>query len=340
MINKKTVLIIVMFIVTGFLVFSFANPSEDDEIKDNNVTNDDKIDNSKDDANKDENKKVNQTSNKNNDDNKYDSLDRDNILGNNDNNYTGTSINNPLSSGNVEENQTGDNNPSSGNQPGDNNPSGGNQTGDNNPSDGNQTGDNNLGSGNQPGDNNPSGGNQTGDNNPSGGSQPGDNNPSSGNQTGDNNPSGGNQTGDNNPSGGSQTGDNKPETNVDSLIGPSSFVADNNSNITPSINGNVVTYNGTINSSVVDDFGVYYINVIVRAPYKYSKEVLKNAMIVTPFGEKYTANVLEYDSAGYAYFTIPQGFINGVYSELNLTVNWGIGENQVYTLKSSINVVD
>lgn len=256
MINKKAILIIVMFIVTGFLVFSFANPSEDNDVNDNNINTDNKVNNTKDDDKKD-NKKEEQTTNKDKkddddkNDSKYDSLDRNNNLGNN---YNGTQTNNTLAGGNT----------------------GGNQTGGN-----------------------------TGDNKPTVPDKPAE-----------------------------------PEINVDELTGPSVFVS-NDKGIEATIeSGNVVNYKGVVEKANVDDFGIYYINVVVRAPYKYSNEVLKNATIVTPYGEKYNAGFLEYDSDGYAYFSMPQGFVNGVSSELSLTVYWGVGENIVYTLKSSINVVD
>ena len=70
MINKKTILIIVMFVVTGFLVFSFANPNDDNELNDNSIGTNNNTNNSKDDENKDNDKKDNQTSNKDKNDTK------------------------------------------------------------------------------------------------------------------------------------------------------------------------------------------------------------------------------------------------------------------------------
>ena len=283
MINKKMIIVIAIFIATGFLVFSFAATPQGETVDNNGGSSTNSTDNKTSTDNK------NGTTSGTKDKDK----DKDNKK---DNDIIGTPIGS-LDDQNNGQNTVLDNNGNTG----------GNQwTGGN-------TGGNQWGSGN------------------TGTTTPGGN--TGGNQTGGN-------TGTTTPGG--NTGGTKPTEpdNVDKLTGQSVFVSPGNGIETTVKNGNVVTYKGVVEKANVDEFGVYYINIIVRAPYKYSQDVLRNASVVTPYGEKYNAGFLQYDSEGYAYFSIPQGFINGVSSELSLTVNWGVGEDIVYTLKSNINVVD
>ncbi len=333
MINKKVIIVIAIFIATGFLVFSFAATPQGESV-DNN---DNSMTNNTNDKNNSDNKNGTTSGTKDNDkDKKKDndvtvtpigSLDNQNngqniTLDNNtnngyvqDGNQTGGNAGGTQAGGNTGETQTGGN--TGGTQAGGN--AGETQTGGN--TGGTQTGGNTGGT--QAGGNTV--GNQAGGN--TGGDQAGGN--TGGDQAGGN--TGGDQAGGNN---------DKPEVNVDTLTGPSVFVSNDKKIAATVENGNVVTYEGVVEKSNVDDFGVYYVDVIVRAPYKYSQNVLRNASVVTPYGEKYNAGFLQYDSEGYAYFSIPQGFINGVSSELSLTINWGVGEDSAYTLKSNINVVD
>lgn len=292
MINKKMIIVIAIFIATGFLVFSFAATPQGETVDNNGGST------------------TNNTNDKNNNDNKNSTnnskdKDKDNKK---DNDIIGTPIGS-LDNQNNSQNTILDNNGNTGTIGG-----------------GNQWASGNTGT--TPGGN--TGENQTGGN--TGTTTPGEN-------TGENKPS--EPSNPDNPTKPDEP--NKPDeptVNVDELTGPSVFVStDEEIDVTVGDN-NVITYEGVVEKSNVDDFGVYYVNVIVRAPYKYSQDVLKNASVVTPYGEKYNAGFLQYDSEGYAYFSIPQGFINGVSSELSLTVNWGVGENIVYTLKSNINVVD
>lgn len=286
MINKKMIIVIAIFIATGFLVFSFAATPQGETIDNNGGS-----------TNSNTNNDKNNTDNKNNTNSNIKDKDKDDKK---DNDIVVTPIGSQDNQNNGQNNNL-DNN-------------GGNVGG------GNQWAGGNTGGNNEtptPGENN---GGNNGNNKPSEPSNP--NEPSQPDEP-------------NKPDEPSQ-----PDINVDELTGPSVFVpVDEGIDATVKDN-NVVIYEGVVEKSSVDDFGVYYVNVIVRAPYKYSQDVLKNASVVTPYGEKYNAGFLQYDSEGYAYFSIPQGFINGVSSELSLTVNWGVGENIVYTLKSNINVVD
>lgn len=303
MINKKMIIVITIFVVTGFLVFSFAATPQGESVDENNnptTTN------------------TNNNGNKNGTSGSTGSNSKDKEK---DNDVVSTPIES-LDNQNNGQNIILDNNTNSGYISGDNQWASGNTGSDNTGNSGNTGNDNN---GNND-DNNTGDSGNTGDNKPSEPEKPVEPGKPSEPET---------------PTEPSEPEKpTEPDINIDELTGSSVFVSDNNSNLKPSINDNVVTYTGTIDASDVDDFGIYMTNIVVRAPYAYSQKVLKNATITTPYGEKYGSEVLQYDAEGYAYFEFSQGFFSDNSVVVNVTVNWGVGGDIVYTLKSNINVAD